>query len=101
MSPSTFFGVQSRLLLMSYPTSTPDPAVSAANAPDDQQQYQSTEAVALKTAATIPEPRSKPSCGSSQRLMKAPTIPTIRSPMVPNPLPARATGDETNHQNDH
>ena len=47
----------------------------------------SAPTVALIMAATIPEPRKMPSCGSSQLPMKAPTISMIRSPMMPNPVP--------------
>src|SRR5581483_674797 len=36
---------------------------------------------------TMPEPRWIPSCGNSQFAMKAPAIPTTRSPIRPKPVP--------------
>jgi hypothetical protein len=42
---------------------------------------------ALTIAETIPEPRWIPSCGNAQLAIKAPAIPTMRSPMSPKPVP--------------
>ena len=43
--------------------------------------------VALMVAEMMPEPRWRPSCGTSQLPMKAPAIPMKRSPRIPNPVP--------------
>src|SRR5438067_10559076 len=43
--------------------------------------------VALTIALSTPVPRWTPSRGNTQLPMKAPTIPTRRSPIIPNPVP--------------
>src|ERR1700730_2204632 len=45
------------------------------------------EQPSLEVPAPMPEPRWMPSSGSSQLPMNAPTIPMMRSPTIPNPVP--------------